>query len=320
MKKFCLSLLTCISIFSIGCTVPMQTSVSVQETMGASHPVGQTEVTYQVFYDELAPFGRWINYPEYGNVWLPNVGSGFQPYATNGHWVFSNAGWTWVSNYNWGWATFHYGRWFFEEGYGWLWLPGHEWAPAWVTWGHSGAYYGWAPLGPRINAGDEWSPPSHAWTFVPQEHMNKPDLEHYAMDRKSNTNFVKNVTIIDNHTINVTNNNSTVVNNNSSVVNRTAVINNNSNNSNTHNSDVVNNQHGNNTQFNTGPHVTEVEKAANTRIQPVNINEHSKPALSTVNDNKLYMYKPTIMHDEKQKQIISNKPAPKNVEQYKPHQ
>jgi len=308
-----LSLLTCTTILYFGCTVPVQTSVSVHETVATTPAVRQTEVTYQVFYDELAPFGRWITYPEYGYVWVPNVGSEFRPYSTNGHWVYSNAGWTWVSNYNWGWAAFHYGRWLYENPYGWVWLPGHEWAPAWVTWGHSEGYYGWAPLGPKINMGDTWSPPSHYWTFVPQEHINKPNIENYVVDRSRNEVIQKNITIINNHTVNVVNNNNTVINNNSVnnnvTVNRTAVINNNITN---------NNQRINNTQFNSGPHVAEVEKAANTHIEPINISEHNKPAQSTVTDNKLYMYRPAIMHEEKQKQIQVNRPAPKNPEQYKP--
>src|SRR5579871_6295154 len=71
-------------------------------------------VTYQTFYDELSPYGQWIDYPEYGYVWMPNVGPGFKPYATNGQWVYTEDGWTWSSGYNWGWAAFHYGRWFMD--------------------------------------------------------------------------------------------------------------------------------------------------------------------------------------------------------------
>ena len=336
--KINLSLLVCTTILYFGCTAPVQTSVSVRETVATAPAAGQTEPTYQVFYDELAPFGRWVTYPEYGYVWVPNVGSGFRPYSTNGHWVYSNSGWTWVSNYNWGWAAFHYGRWLYEDTYGWVWLPGHEWAPAWVTWGHSGGYYGWAPLGPRINVGDTWSPPSHYWTFVPQEHINKPNIENYVVDRSRNEVIQKNITIINNHTVNVVNNNNTVINNNSVTNNKinNTTVNNNVTNNTVNNNNVTNNvavnktavmnnnipnnnQHINNTQFNSGPHIAEVEKASNTHIEPVNINEHNKPAQSTVTDNKLYMYRPAIMHEEKQKQIQVNKPAPKNAEQYKQH-
>ncbi|MEJ0079595.1 MAG: DUF6600 domain-containing protein [Puia sp.] len=96
------------------------------------------EVSYQSFYDQLAPYGNWISYPGYGYVWSPNAGPDFQPYATNGNWIYTNAGWTWASDYNWGWAPFHYGRWFYENGYGWMWVPGSEWAPAWLAGGEAG--------------------------------------------------------------------------------------------------------------------------------------------------------------------------------------
>src|ERR1035437_7764539 len=84
----------------------------------------QENVNFQVFYDELSPYGQWIDYPDYGYVWLPNVDSDFRPYDTNGYWVYSDYGWTWVSNYSWGWAPFHYGNWFYDGSYGWLWEPG----------------------------------------------------------------------------------------------------------------------------------------------------------------------------------------------------
>jgi hypothetical protein len=99
------------------------------------------DVSYQTFYDNLSPYGQWIDYPNYGYVWSPSVGADFKPYATNGHWVYTDMGWTWASDYNWGWATFHYGRWFYDNSYGWLWVPGYDWAPAWVSWRSSNDYY-----------------------------------------------------------------------------------------------------------------------------------------------------------------------------------
>ena len=69
------------------------------------------EVSYQTFYDELSPHGRWIDNPQHGYVWVPNAGRDFRPYSTNGHWVYTdNYEWMWVSDYSWGWAPFHYGR------------------------------------------------------------------------------------------------------------------------------------------------------------------------------------------------------------------
>jgi len=57
-------------------------------------------VNFQVFYNELAPYGRWINDRNHGNVWIPNVGRNFHPYATDGYWAMTEYGNTWVSNYN----------------------------------------------------------------------------------------------------------------------------------------------------------------------------------------------------------------------------
>src|SRR6516165_7140669 len=81
--------------------------------------VAQVSVSFQAFYDQLSPYGRWVNYPRYGYVWVPtDVAFGFRPYATAGHWVYTPEGWTWVSDYPWGWAAFHYGNWFYDNSYG----------------------------------------------------------------------------------------------------------------------------------------------------------------------------------------------------------
>jgi len=52
-------------------------------------------VSFQTFYDELSPYGQWINYQDYGRVWIPDVEEGFQPYGTRGHWVVTEYGNTW---------------------------------------------------------------------------------------------------------------------------------------------------------------------------------------------------------------------------------
>ena len=110
-------------------------------------------VSYQTFYDELAPYGQWVNDPEYGNVWVPNEGGDFRPYGNRGHWVMTEYGNTWVSEDPWGWACYHYGRWTYNPYYGWIWVPGYEWAPAWVSWRFGGGYCGWAPLAPGYAVG-----------------------------------------------------------------------------------------------------------------------------------------------------------------------
>ena len=99
-------------------------------------------VSFQVFYNELSPYGDWVMDPTYGYVWVPFVEQGFHPYGTNGYWEMTNFGNTWVSNYQWGWAPFHYGRWFWDDYLGWAWVPGYEWGPAWVNWRTGGGYYG----------------------------------------------------------------------------------------------------------------------------------------------------------------------------------
>lgn len=99
-----------------------------------SQDPNQQPITLQTFYDQLAPYGQWINYPNYGYVFIPSAGPGFVPYSTSGHWVYTEQyGWTWASDYAWGWATFHYGRWNYDMNYGWFWVPDLQWGPAWVV-------------------------------------------------------------------------------------------------------------------------------------------------------------------------------------------
>jgi hypothetical protein len=215
MKKH-LFAITAITIAFISCG-PVYV---VQSTPQTSPQEEVPEITYQTFYDDLSPYGQWIDYPEYGYVWMPNAGPDFRPYATNGQWVYTNDGWAWSSGYNWGWATFHYGRWFFDANYGWMWIPGYEWAPAWVSWRQSQDYYGWAPLGPRVNvdvAGSNYNPPANYWCFVPHQYVSSPSVSNYYVNESRNTTIINNTTVINNtYTVNNTNvtNNRTTVNNN----------------------------------------------------------------------------------------------------------
>ena len=72
---------------------------------------GYDDVDFDVFHEELDPYGDWDRDEEYGDVWYPNEGNDFRPYGSNGYWTMTEYGNTWVSNYAWGWAPFHYGRW-----------------------------------------------------------------------------------------------------------------------------------------------------------------------------------------------------------------
>jgi hypothetical protein len=171
----------------------------------AATPAPPEDVTYQTFYDQLSPYGQWIENPDYGYVWLPDAGPDFKPYATNGHWVYTDEGWAWDSGYPWGWATFHYGRWFFQDNYGWMWVPGNEWAPAWVQWRNSNEYYGWAPLAPNVSinvaVGGGYTPPPHYWCFVPHQYVASPQINNYYVRETNNVTIINRTTIINNTTV-----------------------------------------------------------------------------------------------------------------------
>lgn len=172
-------------------------SLTVQKTQARPNK----GISLQVFYDELSYHGDWVNNPDYGYVWRPNVGRDFRPYYTNGHWVMTEYGNTWVSDYEWGWAPFHYGRWFHDKYDGWIWAPDTEWGPAWVTWRTGGGYYGWAPLAPRvsinINIGRGYYVPDNYWVFIPQRCIYYPSYSRYWEPRR-NVYIINNTTIINN--------------------------------------------------------------------------------------------------------------------------
>ena len=45
----------------------------------------QGYMNYQGFYDQLSPYGQWVENPNFGYVWIPYEGSGFTPYLSNGY-------------------------------------------------------------------------------------------------------------------------------------------------------------------------------------------------------------------------------------------
>ncbi|GAA4414229.1 hypothetical protein GCM10023187_43400 [Nibrella viscosa] len=168
-----------------------------QDPYGYDQPYGYDNPSGD-FYNDLAPYGQWMDHPNYGPVWVPRVDRSFQPYATNGHWVITEYGNTWVSDYAWGWAPFHYGRWFLDNYYGWTWVPGYEWGPAWVSWRSGGGYYGWAPLGPGVNINVNLNIPARHWVFVPQVYITSPRLYSYCVPRPQVITIYNNTTIINN--------------------------------------------------------------------------------------------------------------------------
>jgi hypothetical protein len=140
-------------------------------------PGSQVDVSY--FYENLAPYGRWIEEPSYGWCWTPyDVSTEWRPYS-DGHWEYTDYGWGWAANEEWGWAPYHYGRWFFDDSYGWVWVPGTEWAPAWVAWRYGDDYVGWAPLPPDagwdasagLRYADAGALGPDRWCFVPRRNV-----------------------------------------------------------------------------------------------------------------------------------------------------
>jgi hypothetical protein len=124
--------------------------------MGFSAPPATAQIQVSVsiggFYDELSPYGEWVDC-SYGDCWVPGrVDRDWQPYS-NGEWIYTDYGWTWVSDDPWGDDPYHYGTWTYLDRYGWVWVPGTVWAPAWVTWSYSDNYVGWAPLPPNYAFG-----------------------------------------------------------------------------------------------------------------------------------------------------------------------
>jgi hypothetical protein len=150
------------------------------------------------FYDYLAPYGAWVDYPAYGYVWIPyGTRYGWRPY-TYGRWLWTSHGWTWISSYEWGWAPFHYGRWSWDVSLGWFWVPGHIWGPAWVSWRNGGAYIGWAPLPPDVEfvfgVGIRTLPyplPDTFWVFVDGRHFMSSGIYSYVLPVERNYTIVR---------------------------------------------------------------------------------------------------------------------------------
>src|ERR1700722_3539574 len=286
MKKLLCLALTLIAFVLAGCG-PI--SIVVESPAPApAPPPPAPEVSYQSFYDALSPYGQWINNPDYGYVWMPSVAPDFTPYGSNGHWVYTDEGWTWDSDYPWGWAAFHYGRWFFEDGYGWMWIPGNEWAPAWVSWRRSPDYYGWAPLGPQVSIsasyGGSYNPPPHYWHFVPQQYVARPQVNNYFVSEQQNVTIVHNTTIIRNTTIN----NTTIINNN------------------------VNNR-GTRNNYAGGPDPADVSRVSGAPLRPIPLRESTRPGENTAG-GAFSIYRPRINQPSPSGGGGSSAPAPSRVQ------
>lgn len=222
-------------------------------TSGTTHAQNRN-VSLQVFYDELSYYGDWIDNPEYGYVWRPNVGSDFRPYYTNGRWIMTQYGNTWASDYEWGWAPFHYGRWYYDSYDGWIWVPDTVWGPAWVDWRTGGGYYGWAPMGPRltvnINIGPRYYPDFY-WVFIPQRYIYYNNYGSYWNPRR-NVTIIRNTTIINNVYVN------------------------------------------NSVRYVSGPSARDVRRATGSNVQVHRIENSSRPGAARIDRNSISVYRPQI--------------------------
>lgn len=199
---------------SVLIAIILATAISATAIEAKAH----TTVSFNIFFDSLAPYGNWISVPTYGYVWMPRgVPRGWRPY-THGRWVWSDFyGWIWLSYEPWGWAPYHYGRWVFMPPYGWVWIPGTVWAPSWVTWYTGPDYIGWAPLPPDdqffIEIGirpfgfSYRTDPSHV-VFVPSHRFLDPDVGRAVIPEPQgvavfrNTKNVTNIKVVDKRVIN----------------------------------------------------------------------------------------------------------------------
>ena len=212
----------------------------------------QQPVSFGDFYNQLLPYGVWINLAPYGQVWVANVPN-FQPYSTNGYWAYTTYGWTWASNYDWGWAPFHYGRWGYNNRYGWYWVPGYVWGPAWVAWSNSADIYGWAPLMPGMHFGVSLSVnlfPSTYWTFMQGRYMGSPNIGGYYIDRSRNVTIIKNTTIINNYGTE------------------------------------------NNRRYSMGPNAADVQRYTGRSIQPMRVSNAADRRSAGISNNEMRVYRP----------------------------
>ncbi|MFZ0050903.1 MAG: DUF6600 domain-containing protein [Desulfobaccales bacterium] len=145
---------------------------------GFSQPARAASVDVAMFYDDLAPYGQWVDYENYGPVWVPsNVAEDWRPY-TDGRWVPTNDGYVFESEEPWAWATYHYGNWMPTPGYGWVWAPGRTWYPSTVEWrttpdnlAPDNSYVGWAPIPPPNYAPPAGYAPAGYYSGMPMDNL-----------------------------------------------------------------------------------------------------------------------------------------------------
>lgn len=226
------------------------------------------QISFQVFYDQLSPYGQWLDNPDYGYAWIPDEGPDFAPYSTEGNWVYTDFGWTWVSQYEWGWAPFHYGRWDYDNYYGWFWVPDTEWGPAWVNWRSADGYYGWMPMQPgvSINIGfhRDYNDRNDHWTFVRNRDIDLPHINLYFVGREDHDRIVRNSTVVRN-----------------TYDDRTR-----------------------NTTYVSGPRREDVQNATGKKLRPVVIRENTNPG-QRLRNGKLNLYRPQVNREDNKEHRIA---------------
>jgi hypothetical protein len=236
-------------------------AVSISTLFFTNQVFAQYEnVSFQVFYDQLSPYGQWVDYGGYGYVWIPDAGLDFAPYSTNGYWIMTDYGWTWVSDYNWGWAPFHYGRWDYDSYFGWFWVPGNQWGPSWVTWRRSEGYYGWEPMRPGVTVNGSfasgYNSRSDHWIFVKYGDINRSNISRYSVNRSEHDRIIQNSTVI-----NITY--------------------------------VDSKRH---TTYVSGPAREEVQKNTGRNFNPVSVQENNKPG-QEISGGQLRIYRPLVSNN-----------------------
>lgn len=217
----------------------------------------ESNVSFQVFYDQLSPYGEWVNDEHYGYVWFPDVNADFVPYSTDGRWILTDYGWTWASDYDWSWAAFHYGRWGLNDSYGWFWIPDNEWGPAWVNWRQADGYYGWSPMEPGMSLsmsyGTDYESYNQHWMFVRDRDIERSNIHNYYIERSEQDRIGRNSIVI------------------------------------------KNTYHDNyrHTTYASGPSRIEVQRVVGRTINPVVIQENNKPG-QVLNNGQLRIYRPQI--------------------------
>jgi hypothetical protein len=178
------------------------------------------EAVSNMFTEALAPYGNWVQVPNYGAAWQPAVevaNPDWKPYVDDGQWINSDSGWYWQSDYAWGWAPFHYGGWVNAAApLGWVWVPGRTWGPAWVSWRMTPSYIGWAALPPGVSlnvlsqltfSGHPISPdfdfgvvPS-SYVFVRASRFLSTNLQNRVTPAERTANLVAESTVINNYKV-----------------------------------------------------------------------------------------------------------------------